>query len=82
MDVDSRHVTTFVTHMGLFRFKRLMFGINAAPEVYQRIISQIFHDIEGVENISDDIVVHGRTKEEHNRRLEAVHVLNRIVEKG
>ena len=28
---------TFATHMGLFRYKRLMFGIVSAPELYQHI---------------------------------------------
>jgi hypothetical protein len=56
-----------------------MFGISAAPEKYQQVISQVFHDIEGVQNISDDIVVFERTKEEHDKRL--VQVLNRIREK-
>lgn len=35
-----RSITTFVTHKGLFRYKRLMFGVSCAPEMYQRIISQ------------------------------------------
>ena len=56
-----------------------MFGINAAPEKYQQVISQVFHDIEGVQNISDDIVVFGRTKEDHNERLNLV--LDRIRQK-
>ena len=28
---ESRHVTTFVTHRGLYRYKRLMFGVTSAP---------------------------------------------------
>lgn len=39
-----------------------MFSINAAPEKYQQVISQVFHDIEGVQSISDDIVVFGVQK--------------------
>jgi len=27
---DSRHITTFVTHRGLYRYKRLIFGVTAA----------------------------------------------------
>jgi hypothetical protein len=76
---SSREITTFVTHKGLYRYKMLMFGISAAPEKYQQVISQVFHDIEGVQNISDGIVVFGRTKEEHDKRL--VQVLNRTREK-
>lgn len=32
---ESRHITTFVTHRGLYRYKRLMFGVTSAPEKYQ-----------------------------------------------
>ena len=35
---DSRGITTFTTHCGLYRYKRLMFGISSAPEVYQHVI--------------------------------------------
>ncbi|XP_060078268.1 uncharacterized protein K02A2.6-like [Ylistrum balloti] len=78
LDENSRDITTFVTHKGLYRYKRLMFGINSAPEKYQQVISQVFHDCEGVQNISDDIVVHAETKEEHDRRL--AKVFDRILE--
>ena len=79
LEESSREITTFVTHKGLYRYKRLMLGISAASEKYQQVISQVFRDIEGVQSISDDIVVFGRTKEEHDRRL--VQDLDRIREK-
>ena len=37
---SSRYNTTFVCHKGLYRYKRLMFRINSAPELHQRIIQQ------------------------------------------
>ena len=37
-DEDSRDITTFATHDGLFRYKRLSFGVNSAPEKYQQIV--------------------------------------------
>ncbi|XP_060076193.1 uncharacterized protein K02A2.6-like [Ylistrum balloti] len=80
LEDSSREITTFVTHQGLYRYKRLMFGISSAPEKYQQIISQTFHDCEGVQNISDDIVVHGRDKHEHDQRLEKA--LCRLQEKN
>ena len=66
---DSRDITTFVTHVGLFRFKRLMFGINAASELYQHEINKIIQGIPGVRNISDDIAICGKTRAEHDERL-------------
>ncbi|XP_044180988.1 uncharacterized protein K02A2.6-like [Acropora millepora] len=77
---DSRSITTFTTHCGLYRYKRLMFGINSAPEVYQHVIQQTLQGCEGVANISDDIIVHGKSTEEHNKRLQQV--LERLKEKN
>jgi len=51
---------------GLFRYKRLSFGVNAAPEKCQHIISHVIADIEGVVNIADDLIVHGKTVAEHD----------------
>ena len=33
---DSRHLTTFSTHVGLYRYKRLNFGLSCAAEIFQR----------------------------------------------
>lgn len=77
---ESREITTFITHRGLYRYKRLMFGISSAPEKYQQVIQQTLQDIEGVHNISDDIVVHGSTHEQHDERLRKV--MRRLCECG
>jgi hypothetical protein len=66
---ESRGITTFATHSSLYRYKRLMFGITSAPEVYQHIIQQVFQGCEGVQNIADDIIVHGPTIELHDQRV-------------
>jgi hypothetical protein len=57
-----------------------MFGISCAPEMYQRIISQVLQGCTGVRNILDGIIVHGATKEDHDRNLEVL--LQRLREKG
>ena len=66
---ESREITTFATPDGLFRYKRLLFGVCSASEQYQHEIASALAGIEGVENISDDIVVHGPDTETHIRRL-------------
>lgn len=65
-----RRITTFVTNKGLCRYKRLMFGVNAAPEIYQHIIGQQISDISGVVNFIDDLIVFGENENEHNVRLD------------
>ena len=69
---ESREITTFATHKGLYRDKCLMMGINCAPEMYQKCIQQLIQNIEGAHNILDDIIVHGSSKEEHDKRLARV----------
>ena len=77
---ESRYITTFTTHVGLRRYKRLMFGINAASEIFQNAIYQSLHGLSGVMNISDDILVYGNCKTSHDENLKAV--LTRLEEKG
>lgn len=69
---DSRGITTFMTSRGLMRFKRLMFGINCAPEIFQRIMTEMLIGIEGIIVYIDDVVVSGRSQEEHDARLREV----------
>ena len=77
---ESREITTFATHTGLYRYKRLLFGVNAASEQYQYEIASVLAGIEGVENISDDIIVHGADQGTHDRRLHQV--LARLLKCG
>lgn len=69
-----RHITTFITSKGLFRYKRLMFGISNAPEHFQKILENMLLPCDGVVNFIDDILVFGSSEEEHNLRLK--HVLD------
>ena len=66
---SSRPITTFVTHAGLYRYKRLFFGISSGPEKYQQIIQQVLSECTGAVNIADDIIVHGANYAEHDERL-------------
>ncbi|XP_064469786.1 uncharacterized protein K02A2.6-like [Ornithodoros turicata] len=77
---DSRHITTFSAHCGIYRYKRLNFGISSAAEVFQEVIRQVINGVEGVINASDDIIVSGKTIEEHNQRLHLV--LQRLSKAG
>ena len=76
----SRPITTFATHKGLFRYKRLMFGVSCAPEMYQRVIQQVLERCDGVRNIHDDIIVHGQATQDHDKRLEQA--MERIQNSG
>ena len=66
---ESSLLTTFITPFGRFCFRRLPFGITSAPEHFQKRMSLILDGIEGVLCLMDDILIHGRTQEEHDVRL-------------
>lgn len=80
LEENSRKITTFATHKGLFQYKRLMFGISSAPEMYQNIISQVLSGCEGAHNIADDIIIHGKGMEDHDKKL--FRVLECIQQRG
>ena len=80
LDKDSRPITTFTTHRGLFRYKRLMFGLSSAPEKYQKIICDLLKNCEGVANIADDVIVYGVDRKEHDERLHKV--LAKLLDSG
>ena len=77
---DSHYITTFATHKGLYRYKRLHFGTNSASEIFQKAIHEQIRTIPGVINISDDIIVSGKTSEDHNKSLLAV--FNKLSQVG
>ncbi|KAJ8366291.1 hypothetical protein AAFF_G00363010 [Aldrovandia affinis] len=77
---ESREITTFAIHNGVYRYKRLLFGVSSASEQYQHEIAAALAGIEGVENISDDVIVHARDQETHDKRLHTV--MKRLEESG
>jgi len=80
LDEESRDVTTFTTHIGTFRYKTLVVGVSSATEEFQHLISDALSGCKGCKNISDDIVVFGKNKAEHDENLEKV--LQTLSEKG
>ena len=80
LDEGSRDYTTFLTPFGRYRFKCLPMGVNIAPEIYQRKMYELLDGLEGVLIYMDDVIVYGKSLEEHNRILKQV--LGRIKESG
>ena len=72
LEESSRDLTTFITPFGRFRFNKLPFGINSAPEHFQRRIVETLAGLEGAIVHVDDVLVYGKTQEEHDARLHAV----------
>ena len=66
---SSRHITTFCSILGLFRYKRLMFGISCAPEIHQHIIQLVISKCKDIYNIHDDIIVTRKDEKDHDENL-------------
>ena len=60
---NQLNITSFNTDDGMFQYKWLSFGVNAAREKYQHIITQTMAGLKDMGNIADDLIVHGRDSE-------------------
>lgn len=69
IDDESADLCTFSTPFGRYQFTRLPYGINCASEVFHGKMRQLLEDLEGVDSFVDDIIVWGRTRDEHDHRL-------------
>lgn len=63
---ESRDITTFITNWGLYRYTRLLFGVNYAPEFFQNLMESILAECSNTVVFIDDIVIWGLTEQEHD----------------
>ena len=77
---ESSKLTTFITPFGRYMFNRLPFGISSAPEFFQKRMSELLVECEGVIGLIDDVLVYGKTEEEHSKRLQIV--LEKLRQEG
>jgi hypothetical protein len=80
LDPSSAKLTTFITPFGRYCFNRVPFGITSAPEIFQKKMCQLLEGLEGTHVIMDDVLIHGKTEEEHDARLNQA--LKRIENSG
>ena len=66
LDEDSQ------SHIGLFHYKRVSFGINSAADIFQKSMEEVLQGIDCVRNISDNIIVFGKNQSDHDDALQAV----------
>lgn len=71
LDQVSSFLTTFATPFGRYRYLRMPYSINAASEVFQRSMEQIFAGLPCA-IIVDDIIVGGKHLKEHDENLQKV----------
>ena len=72
LDEESQLLTTFNTPFGRFCYQVAPFGNKSAQQVFQKPRSQHFVDLEGVETVIDDIILHAETEMKLDCRLNSV----------
>lgn len=80
LDEASKEFTTINTHQGLYRYNRLPYGVSSAPGIFQRAIEGLLRGPANVYVRIDDILVAGKTRDEHLTTLRTV--LQRLKEAG
>ena len=70
LDEESRKYVTINTHLGLFRYTRLPFGVASSPAIFQKIMDSVMNGLQGVGDILDDLIITGSNDETHFRDLE------------
>jgi hypothetical protein len=80
----SSVLLNFVSKLTLTRvfyeYNRLTFGITSAPSIWQRAIDQILQGLSGVQCVLDDMIITGKSDDEHLQNLE--YVLQRLQDNG
>ena len=80
LDEESKSCVTINTHLGLYRYTRLPFGVASAPAIFQRTMDTLLQGIPGVICYIDDILITGQTESEHLKALDEV--LSRLGQSG
>ena len=66
---ESRKYTCMAFDIGRYQFKRLPMGSKIASDIFQKKLDSVYIGLPGVTGIADDMIVYGRTEEEHDRNL-------------
>ena len=76
LDEKSKLLTVMLTPYGIYIYVLAM-GPADATDIFELCIHPLLHDLQGVLNIADDILVFGRTREEFNSNV--ISFLDRCV---
>ena len=80
LDEESTAYVTINTHQGLYRFKRLPFGVASAPAMFQKLMDTVLQGLQGVICYIDDILI--STSDERSHLDVLGEVLTRLEKHG
>ena len=67
---NSRKFTNFITDSGIYRFKRLIYGISDAGDIFQQCLQSKIEHLPGISCIADDILIYSNDMAQHREHLE------------
>jgi hypothetical protein len=70
IDPKTRKLTAFISHMGVFEFLRMPFGLCNAGATFQRAMERMLHGITFATAYIDDILVSSRDFQGHIKHLD------------
>lgn len=68
---ENMPLCSFITPFGKDCFKRLPYGLNVSPEVFQKVNEKMFDDL-NIRIYFDDCIIAAESEEEHDKILEKV----------
>ena len=68
----DQHKVCVATPWGLYKYKRMAFGLKNAPASFMKFISEVLYGLEDVYTYLDDILVFSNNREEHFKTVEKV----------
>lgn len=82
MKEEDKEKTAFICPLGSYEFERMPQGITGAPATFQRLMEKAVGDMNLLQVLAylDDLIIFGKTLEEHESRL--LKVLDRLREVG
>ena len=72
LDDTSAGYVSINTHQGLYKYKRLPYGVASSPAIFQRLMENIFQGIPNMVVYIDDILLTGKSDTEHLATLRNV----------
>ena len=80
LDAEAKKLCVINTPFGLFSYNRMCFGLASSPAQFQRCMDTMTADLPGVAAYLDNLIITGKTTEEHWANLERL--FSRLQEYG
>ena len=78
LDQESKLLTVMLTPFGIYIYNVLAMGLSNTTDLFETCIREILQGLDGVTNITDDVLVFGTTNEEFKSNV--ISFLDRCVE--